>query len=177
MEWLNVKRRISIKAGIFLCFIMLYVSFGIYYLRIGMHEFYKNDDAYLLRISWGSIAISMLFFTARSILFGILAYVDVKKEFYRKGTLIIQGVYLLIAICGLVILMGRIAVTHDAWKVGERFGNYKMGLALLAVTQGMIQRIFYHFLERLDVIKILLYGMIFLLFVFFTILAFCLSLL
>ena len=174
MESLNLKRRILINAGIILCFIMLCVSFCIYYLRINMQEF---DDAYLLRISWGSIAISMLLFTARSILFGILAYIDMKKEFYRVGTLIIQGVYLLIVICSLVILMGRITGIHDAWKIGERFGHYKMGLALLAVTQGMIQRTFYHFLERFDILKILLYGMIFLLFVFFTILAFCMSLL
>lgn len=100
-----------------------------------MHEFYKNDEAYLLRISWGSMAISMLLFTVRSILFGILAYVDVKKKSYRVGTLIIQGVYLLIAICSLVILKGRIAGNHSALKIGELFGQYKVGLVLLAVTQ------------------------------------------
>ncbi len=171
-----MKRGILIKTGIVLSFIMLCATFCVFYLRLNLRHCYENDYAYLLRISWGSTVFSMFLFTIRSVLFGILAYIDEKKKSYRVGTLIIQGGYLLIAICSLVILIWRIAGNHDVWEIGQRFWDYKMGLALLAVTQGMLQRIYHGFLVRFDIIKILLCGMIFLLFAFFTILVFLASL-
>ena len=167
-----MKREILIKTGIVLCFIMLCATFCVYFLRLNLHCCYENDYTYLLQISWGSTALSMSLFTARSVLFVILAYMGEKKKSYRVGTLIIQGGYLLIAACSLAILIGRTAGNHDAWKAGQRFWDYKMGLALLAVTQGMLQGIYHGFLVRFDIIKILLYGMIFLLFTFFVILVF-----
>ena len=171
-----MKRGILIKTGIVLSFIMLCATFCVFYLRLNLRHCYENDYAYLLRISWGSTVFSMFLFTIRSVLFGILAYIDEKKKSYRVGTLIIQGGYLLIAICSLVILIWRIAGNHNVWEVGQRFWYYKMGLVLLAVTQGMLQRIYHGFLVRFDIIKILLCGMIFLLFAFFTILVFLASL-
>ena len=175
-ERVKMKREILIKIGIVLSFIMLCATFCIFYLRLNLRDCYENDYAYLLRISWGSTAFSMFLFTIRSVLFGILAYIDEKKKSYRVGTLIIQGGYLVIAACCLVILIWRIAGNHDVWKVGQRFWDYKMGLVLLAVTQGMLQRIYHGFFVRFDIIKILLFGMIFLLFAGLAILAFLASL-
>lgn len=120
---------------------------------------------------WSSMILGLAFFIARAVLFCMEAG---KKEGkgYQVGTWILQGCFLVLAILGIFVLKWYSKGLYESETI-HYFIEYKDVLAFLAISQGMLQRIFHnlHVLinksrQNLDVaprgyvLRILIYALI-----------------
>ena len=142
----DVIRYLLILLGLLIVY--KYLSFN----KSAIYDFSRNDLSPYVAARWRSVIFGCFLFFARVLLFCVAAGMEDGGKIYKVGTWIFQGFY---AVPGILMAVFLVRITNGQYhsETIHHFCEFTEILAFLAVSQGMIQRIFHNVTEMIRSLK------------------------
>ena len=136
-----------IKVMIFMLGLLIGIGYPIFNI-LAYNDYSRQDPSIYETARWRSMIFGILLFAARAALFCKDAAGGKDRRLYQVGTWILQGIYMVLCILSLLLLL-RLTKGQYSRETIHYFNDFKEFLVFLAISQGMLQRIFHNGYELL----------------------------